>query len=63
MSLVDENPEWFNNWIELQAILGRFGVSAQEQVVAGEITGSDLWEEHPDLYTEAETTFLERLVM
>jgi len=64
MSLLGENPEWFDNWIELEALNGRWGVNLQERVLIGDVVGNDLWKDRKDiseLLEEAETCFLERL--
>ena len=65
MSVFGDNPVWFDTWIELEALTGRFGFNLQEQVLMGDVTGSDLWRDRqdvPKLMGEAETCFLERLV-
>ena len=68
MSLWHDNPEWFDEWIEKQALDGRFGPEIKRHVEQGEMLGSDLWDmslgtpELADLGREAEQSYCERLI-
>ena len=38
-----DNPEWFDEWIEEQALDGRFGEEIRIKIDNGEIEPYDLW--------------------
>jgi hypothetical protein len=68
MSMWAENPEWFDEWLEKQAMTGRFGEEIRKQVIEGEVLGYELWpklledERYPGLAREAELAFIEQFV-
>ena len=43
MSIWSDNPEWFDEWIEKQALEGKFGEEIKKKVEDGRVVGSDLW--------------------
>jgi len=64
MSIWSENPEWFDAWIEHQAINGYFGSEVQHKVEDGELAGYELWDLDKDgsLGVEAIRAYCERLI-
>ena len=36
MSIMGDNPEWFDDWLLFEAMKGRFGLEKQRQAKAGE---------------------------
>lgn len=43
MSVWGDNPEWFDGWLESEAISGRFGPGIQAQAERGEFEGYKEW--------------------
>ena len=64
MSIWSENPEWFDAWIEQQAINGYFGSEVQNKVENGELVGYELWDldKNGSLGGEALLAYCERLI-
>ena len=68
MSLWGDNPEYFEEWIEAQALNGKLGAEIQARVENGDLTGFELWRElqnepqHADLARKAELDFWERFL-
>lgn len=65
MSLWSDNPEWFDWWLEDQALKGRFGEEKKAQAEAGEFNADyDEWgrlDTNGELGAEAMLDFEERL--
>lgn len=64
MSIWAENPEFFDEWIEEQALDGRFGDDIQKKIENGDMEPYDLWDLDKDgkLGSEAMGAFCERLM-
>ena len=65
MSLWDENPEWFDEWLEQRALEGEFGEELKQQAQAGEFVAYEQWDGldiYGSLGARAEQDFWERLV-
>lgn len=43
MSIWSDDPEYFDEWIEREAMKGRFGAEIQAQVENGDLMGYELW--------------------
>ncbi len=43
MSIWSDDPEFFDEWIEKQALNGRFGPEAQKQAEDGDFDVSEAW--------------------
>ena len=67
MSIWSDNPEWFDSWIEQQALNGRFGSEVQAKVNEGALCGWELWatpgiDLDGKLGSEACQAYVERLI-
>ncbi len=65
MSIWRHNPEWFDDWLEQQALDGRFGKELQEQAEAGAFLGYEQWavlDTDGKLGAEATEAYCTRLV-
>ncbi len=67
MSIWADNPEYFDEWIENQALKGRFGAEIQAAVESGDLPGYELWgrkdiDPRGDLGCEAEQDYYGRFM-
>ena len=67
MSIWSDDPEWFDEWIERQAMRGRFGPEIKAAVEAGNLAGYEIWampeiDPKGDLGSKATQDYCERFV-
>ena len=64
MSIMSDNPEWFDEWIFEKAIDGHFGDEIRLKAENGKIEAWDLWDLDRDgkLGSEACTAYCKRSV-
>jgi hypothetical protein len=73
MSIWSDNPEWFDEWIETEAMDGRFGEELRKKVENGDLVGYELWDldgkgklpgikNDGSLGSEASTAYCERMM-
>jgi len=65
MSIASDNPEWFEEWLEVQAANGRFGPEVQSQALNGDFDSYEEWDKldvDGKLWAEACQDYIERFM-